>query len=220
MTQIHTEYADSSVWDRIFASQGDLDWGGLWTNPFIELLRQRQCRRILDLGCGTGNDVARLAEVGFRVTGLDFSAEAIARSRSQAIPGTSFVMADMAKPLPFPDNYFDAVMSNVALHMFDSLTTRKVVDEVARVLQSGGLFLFHVNSTDDRALRARRKREVQQLSKNFILEEGGQTVHFFSRRELEDLFAAWSSLDLVHLEIPNEETTKPFKRVWRGLAMT
>ena len=212
------EYADSSVWNRIFTSQGDLDWGGLWTSPFIELLQQRQCRRILDLGCGTGNDVARLTEVGFRVTGLDFSEEAIVRSRSKEIPGASFVVADMAEPLPFPDDHFDAVMSNVALHMFDNRTTRRVVDEVARVLQSGGLFLFHVNSTDDRALRARRKRVVQELAENLILEEGGQTVRFFSRRELEALFATWSSLNLVHLEIPNKETSSPFKRVWRGLA--
>ena len=212
------EYADSSVWDRIFTSQGDLDWGGLWTSPFIELLQQRQCRRILDLGCGTGNDVARLTEVGFRVTGLDFSEEAIVRSRSKEIPGASFVVADMAEPLPFSDDHFDAVMSNVALHMFDNRTTRRVVDEVARVLQSGGLFLFHVNSTDDRALRARRKRVVQELAENLILEEGGQTVRFFSRRELEALFATWSSLNLVHMEIPNKETSRPFKRVWRGLA--
>ena len=214
-----TRYADSSVWDRIFASQGDLDWGGLWTRSFIELLRQRQCRRILDLGCGTGNDVARLVEVGFCVTGLDFSAEAIARSRSKGIPDASFVVADMADPLPFPDDHFDAVMSNVALHMFDCQTTRKVVEEVARVLQSGALFLFHVNSTDDRVLRARRKRVVQELAENLILEEGGQTVHFFSRRELEALFATWSNLDLVHLEIPNNETSSPFKRIWRGLAI-
>ena len=61
-------YADSGAWDRRFEREGDLDWGELWTDPLISLFRESGCRCILDLGCGTGNDVLRLTEEGFQVT--------------------------------------------------------------------------------------------------------------------------------------------------------
>jgi ubiquinone/menaquinone biosynthesis C-methylase UbiE len=41
-----------------------LDWGGLWTEPFLAPLREAGVRSILELGCGTGNDAARLTREG------------------------------------------------------------------------------------------------------------------------------------------------------------
>jgi len=189
---MNSSYADSAVWDRRFERDGDLDWDGLWTDSFITLLRERGCQSVLDLGCGTGNDVARLARAGFRVTGLDFSACAIALARAKRITSAEFLQADMAKPLPLSDKSFEAVFSNVALHMFDDVTTRGVVAEVKRVLKPNGQFIFHVNSLDDRELRAQRKPVLRELDENRIQEEDGQTVHFFSKEYLESLFDAWT----------------------------
>lgn len=212
-------YADSTVWDRRFEREGDLDWGGLWTDSFIALLRQSGCERVLDLGCGTGSDVTRLAAAGFRLSGLDFSGKAIAWARSKAIPGAEFTEADMAEALPYSDDHFDAVFSNVALHMFDTATTKDIVAEVKRVLTPGGHFIFHVNSLDDRELRAHRKRVLKELDQNRIQEEDGQTVRFFSKEELQSLFGSWATVQLEHLEIPHQVTGEPFKKVWRGVAI-
>ena len=77
-------YAPRTHWDRFFMtllqSGDDLDWGDQWTAPSIQPLRQADVRSVLDLGCGTGNEVFRLLKEGFDVTGLDFSEEAIARA--------------------------------------------------------------------------------------------------------------------------------------------
>lgn len=123
----------------------------------------------------------------------------------------------MAHTLPFPDDLFDAVFSNVTLHMFDDATTQSIIMEVKRVLKLSGQFIFHVNSTEDRELRALRKPVLAELGENLILEKDGQTVHFFFREKLESLFQIWASLRLEHIEIPDRETGKPFKRVWRGI---
>lgn len=213
-----SSYGDISVWDDRFEREGDLDWGGLWTEPFVALLHRHGSKTVLDLGCGTGNDVARLTAAGFDVTGIDFSNKAIEMARAKRLAGVKFIQADMTEPLPFPAMCFDAVFSNVALHMFDDSTTAQVVAEVRRVLVSGGKFIFHVNSHQDRELRSRRKRVVEELAPNFVLEEDGQTVHYFHKDDLRRLFADWPKLQLEHLEIPHKTTGKPFKRVWRGIA--
>ena len=48
-------------------------------------------------------------------------------------------------------------------------------------MRPDGLFLFHVNSTEDRPLRALRKPVARELEANYILEEDGQTARFFSQ---------------------------------------
>ena len=217
-----------------------------WTRTFIKPLREANAKRILDLGCGVGNEVQRVGKEGFDVTGLDCSTVVIDFARKR-VPGVKFIVGDMAKPLPFPDSCFDAVMSNVAAHMFSDSTTRALFAEVKRILHSEGLFLFHLNSTEDRSLRAIHHRHTE-LEPNFVLETASRgdsgTRHFFSREYLLSLLADWQSVNLEHVEILRHESTQqyerfviedsngnrhdpssprgrgfnPIKRVWRGIA--
>jgi SAM-dependent methyltransferase len=208
--------APAAFWDEYFRRR-ELDWGGRWTEPFLGPLRDAAVDTVLELGCGFGHDAARLAEAGYEVTALDFSAEAVGRGRERYGSTVEFVVHDLSEPLPFADASFDAVMANVSLHMFPLDTTRAVFAEVARVVRSTGLFLFHVNASDDRPLRAKRRPVARELEPDYVLEEAGQTVRFFSRDVLEELLAGWD-MQLQHVEIGDDETGEPFKRVWRGMA--
>jgi SAM-dependent methyltransferase len=214
-------HAGAEFWDEFFRqrlqSGNDLDWAGLWTGPFLGPLRQARVRTILELGCGTGNDAARLAGEGFSVTAIDVSSEAIAHAQVRFGSLVRFLVADMTERLPFPDESFDAVMSNVALHMFSDAVTRVVFAEVGRLVRAGGLFVFHVNSLVDRPLRARRL-PARELEPDFVAEESGQTMHFFSEAYLRDLLAGWQQVQLVPVLIPADKTGEPFKHVWRGVA--
>lgn len=216
-------YAGAGFWDQYFRglrqSGDDLDWEGLWTTPFLAPLRQAGIRTILELGCGTGNDAGRLAREGYSVTAIDLSAEAIERASARFGPGVRFLVADMAMPLPFSDSSFDAVMSNVALHMFPDRVTRPVFAEIRRLVRPGGLFLFHVNAVEDRPLRARWRPVARELEQDFVLEETGQTMHFFSETYLRELLQDWTELRLDPVEITRDETGEKFKHVWRGIAL-
>ena len=216
-------YAGAGFWDQYFRglrqSGDDLDWEGLWTTPFLAPLRQAGIRTILELGCGTGNDAGRLAREGYSVTAIDLSAEAIERASARFGPGVRFLVADMAMPLPFSDSSFDAVMSNVALHMFPDRVTRPVFAEIRRLVRPGGLFLFHVNAVEDRPLRARWRPVARELEQDFVLEETGQTMHFFSETYLRELLQGWTELRLDPVEITRDETGEKFKHVWRGIAL-
>lgn len=216
-------HASSEYWNRYFRAKrdrgADLDWGGRWTEPFIPWLQDAGASCILELGCGTGNDAARLARAGFNVTATDYSSEAIDRAnRRFGDNGIDFRIVDMTERLPFRDQQFDAVMSNVAAHMFSDSSTRRLFAEVKRVLGRAGLLLLHVNSGADRDLRAARIAVKRELEPNYVLEESGQTVRFFSREYLRDLLAEWSIHEMLHIEILNSATGEPFKRVWRVVA--
>jgi SAM-dependent methyltransferase len=214
-------HAGVEFWDRFFQqrleSGNDLDWAGFWTTPFLVSLRQAGVRTILELGCGTGNDAARLADAGYSVTATDLSAEAIRQAQAKFGSLARFLVADMTQPLPFPDGSFDAVMSNVAMHMFPDDVTRTVFAQVGRLVRAGGLFVFHVNSLEDRPLRA-RNQPARELQPDYVAEESGQTMHFFSEAYLRELLTGWQQVQLVPVPIPDRETGEPWKHVWRGIA--
>ena len=65
--------------------------------------------RVLDLACGTGRNVAALARLGARVTGLDLLPDALERARLLAGAGPDLVVADATGPLPFRPGSFDVV---------------------------------------------------------------------------------------------------------------
>jgi SAM-dependent methyltransferase len=214
--------AQKTYWDDYYRGleerASDLDWGGRWTAPFIPLLRAAGAKDVVELGCGTGNDAARLAREGFRVVATDLSTEAVASARQKYGDLVDFQVVDMAAGLPFPEASVDAVMANVALHMFSDAVTREVFADVRRVLREGGLFLFHVNAHDDRPLREDSRPVARELEPDYVLEEAGQTVRFFSRTYLDDLLTGWQVVMLDHLEITHAREDVPFKRVWRVAA--
>ena len=214
-------YAGADFWDQFFRQRrvagDDLDWAGVWTAPFLNPLQEAGVRTVLELGCGTGHDAARLAGEGYLVTAVDLSGEAIGQARARFGSVARFMVADMTRRLPFPDGDFDAVMSNVAMHMFPDGVTRAVFAEVGRLVRAGGLFVFHVNALEDRPLRARRL-PGRELEPDYVAEESGQTMHFFSEAYLRELLGGWQDLELASVPIPHRQTGEPYKHVWRGIA--
>jgi SAM-dependent methyltransferase len=226
MSKAPETYAPAAIWDDHFtdrAREGNpLNPEGWWVPHWLPVLRTARATRVLDVGCGMGADAVRLARQGFQVTGMDYSAVALEHARARAtVAGiaVTFRQGDMARPFPFAADAFDAVMSNVAMHMFDDPTTRQISGEMRRVVRPGGLLLLHVNSTEDFPYRAERlgRRRVETLGPDFYREENGQTMHFFSEAYCRDLLADWDLLDLTHVELRDKADTI-FKCVWRCVA--
>jgi len=184
------------------------------------VLQESGVRRVLDLGCGSGYDALALAGLGFSVWGTDISHTAIGHAREQAAKAgmeVAYQQHDIARPLPYPDNSFDAVVCNLTLHMFPADTASAITAEVARCLEPGGLFLFHVNSTDDLPYRSKLQPPVVELGGGMYSFGKGQTMRFFSETACRQLLADWHihTLEAVTMLRPDGEIQKC---AWRVIA--
>lgn len=104
------------------------------------LLEPTASDRLLDVGCGTGDDVAALAdEVGPEgsVVGVDNSTAMVeeARRRASDAAAVSFRVAD-AESLPFEDGAFDAARADRVLQHLER--PRDAFAELGRVTRTGG----------------------------------------------------------------------------------
>lgn len=87
---------------------------------------------VLDVGCGYGRELQRLADLGCTPVGLDPFAECVERGRRLGFS----VHQGYAEHLPFADASFDGVISQVALPYTND---GQAVREIARVLKPGGV---------------------------------------------------------------------------------
>ena len=95
--------------------------------------------RCLDLGCGTGLHIETTAALGWRVTGVDVSADQLRRARARVADDVELVQAD-ASTLPFEDAAFDAVVSMFTHTDVDDFAA--LVREGVRVLRPGGRLVY------------------------------------------------------------------------------
>jgi|HubBroStandDraft_1064217.scaffolds.fasta_scaffold00958_7 SAM-dependent methyltransferase len=102
--------------------------------------------RILDLGVGTGRELASLLDAGHEPTGLDASSAMLERCARRGRP-TALVRADFWRaPLPFAPNAFDAAIAlhGTLAHPPDPLALGRLAAELARVVCPSGWLVAEV----------------------------------------------------------------------------
>ena len=139
----------------------------------LDALQPLDGKRVLEVACGTGRFTVMLAERGAEVTALDISSAMMVQGREKArragvADRIEFLRADAAR-LPFPDDYFDAVMAMRFFHLAD--TPAKFLAEMARVTKD----LVFFDTFNDFSSR---------VAYNWLLPMGS---HLYSRSDVERL---------------------------------
>jgi SAM-dependent methyltransferase len=101
--------------------------------------------RILDVGCGPGDDLAFLLSAGFAASnlgGIDLLEGDVRHARAR-LPGLDVRMGNGAS-LPYGDGTFDAVYQTTALSSIVNADVReRVAREMVRVTRNGGLVISY-----------------------------------------------------------------------------
>lgn len=109
------------------------DFVSKYGEDLVALLAPKAGERILDVGCGTGDLAALIAEGGADVTGLDSSTEMVEAARKK-YPQLRFDIAS-ADDFSYTEP-FDAVFSNATLHWV--LRYKEAVQCIYEALKPGG----------------------------------------------------------------------------------
>ena len=98
-----------------------------------------QCRRILEIGCGTGEFSRMLAARAERVLAIDLSPQMIrlARQHSKLYPNVDFVTGDVMT-CQLPDNQFDCIATLTTIH---HLPMESILRKIREALKPGGVFV-------------------------------------------------------------------------------
>lgn len=132
------ETFDSQVGHEIFSDAERAAWQDLLSRH----LGRGGGRRALDLGCGTGVISQLMAEIGYDVTGMDWSEPMLMRARAKAAQrghATRFILGDAERTME-PDQSYDVVVTR---HLVWTLVDPPAAfAEWRRVLRPGGSLLM------------------------------------------------------------------------------
>jgi ubiquinone/menaquinone biosynthesis C-methylase UbiE len=188
----------SGIWEKIYASGQKINrypYDIVVTFVMRRFGRsQRDATRLLDYGCGGGNHAGFMASEGFDLHAIDNAPTAIEITRqvvkdiTGSVDEKRITVADFSR-LPFPDNYFDAVVDRQSLGQNATSDLPALVDEIHRVLKPGGCY-FGVNFSDGHPQlkygRTVGKGDYADFSEGVF--KGLGQKHFFSVAEVQTLF--------------------------------
>lgn len=136
---------DKIAGERIYAAFSEKEYNRI----FDDNLGEGRRGVALDIGCASGVSAVILARRGFAVKGIDVSPNLIAQANkiwSGEKNKPEFSVAD-AESLPIEEGSCDVCFLGGVIHHFPD--SRKVIDEIHRVLKPGGkLLMIEPNALD------------------------------------------------------------------------
>lgn len=170
--------------------------------------------KVLDIGTGTANYLIELAERGLDCTGLDIGIKMLLRGRRKALEkGIRLKLVTASgEALPFPDGFFDLVLSVTAFEFFKNPVL--AVQEMTRVCRPGGRIVVSV--LNKWSIWAARRRVLSWFQDSIFTH-----CRFYSYVEMRHLFgsAAWNTAVFAPPGIPDRlipyfSRLEPLLRKW------
>ena len=167
--------------------------------------------RTLDAGCGTGAYTMYAARIGNTAVGVSFDPAQIARARSRAallgIAGVEFRAGDLRRldeQAPSLGTFHQAILLEVIEHIKND---QKVIDDVARMLEPGGVLLLTAPYKHHHALWGETVADV---------EDGGHVRFGYTHDELRSMLGK-GGLEVVAEEYVSGLVTQKLASLQFGL---
>lgn len=108
-------------------------------NEILRRIEKANVRALLDIGCGTGNVLARLMNTDISLLGIDISDKMIEVATGRLGERARLITGD-AENLPYADESVDFIVCNASFHHYSH--PQKVLSEMYRVLIPDGILLI------------------------------------------------------------------------------
>ena len=178
-----------------------------WLDRWSDLLVGKYA---LDIGCGLGKDTEELKRLGFRVTAIDLSNEALKKSIERN-PDAIHLQRDISKGLKLEKNKFSVVLANLSLHYFTRNDTFRIFEEIKEILVDGGILAFRVNGEGDTNSGCPEKLNGWDMT---LVD--GVAKQFFSKEKIEELLK--NLFDPISIEKMSVERYGATKVLWECIA--
>lgn len=187
-------------WERIYSKfvPNDLSKPYEGFPTIVSLLKSAQAESVLDIAMGHGRHTLALIELGFTVSGFDYSPSAVKRAqeivheKNNTYDTSVFKQGDMFYKYPFADKSFDAAIAIQAIYHGFKNDMQKAINEAARVLKDEGLFIFTVSKDTTRStvikgnLHKKKNCILKLLPHTYLPLSGRETglIHFYPDKKM------------------------------------
>lgn len=167
-----TEVRDRNAFEGFYA--GGAPWEIGRPQPAVVGIADRVAGRVLDSGCGTGENSCFFAARGHTVVGIDFVAAAVEQARrkvdGRTLPVT-FLVKD-ALTLADWDERFDTAIDSGVFHVFGDEPRARYVAGLGAVVRPGGRLILVCFSNAEPGTHGPRRVTRAELEASFSAANG------------------------------------------------
>ncbi len=188
----------NSKWEKIYDKEGEsYKYYDILETPHTDLeqvikeFKKSKVKKVLDLGCGAGRNALYLAQNGFTVYGIDNAPTGLKILRKTLKKRglmANLKLGDVYKPLPYRDDFFDALISVQVIQHAKEATILKAIKEITRIIKPGGLiFITLCGRYSKGKVRLFLVKTAKKIAPNTYLPTQGNEaglVHFIYNNDL------------------------------------
>ena len=192
----------SQHWEKNFLNKPEM-FGlepSLAAAKALELFKEKNIKKIIELGAGLGRDTIFFAKNSIHVQALDYSKASVESicNKSKKLKLTDLVKTkifDVRKKLPFENNSIEGCFSHMLYCMaLSNNNLEHLNNEIHRILKPGGMNIYTVRHTGDGDYQ-----NGTHIGED-LYENDGFIVHFFSKDKVSLLAKGFKILNIEKFE--------------------
>lgn len=164
-------------------------------NAFYDAIDFSLKGKILDAGCGDGQDMTYYSKDGAEIYGFDSSDEMT--KLAQTKNPNSKVTVSSFESTPYENDFFDIVLSKYAIQHAENIT--RVFDEFSRILKKDGILYTLITHPITHLLHQKNRNYFEQIEvclplfdeKVIVCEPSHQLQEYFSAQILKNFTLEW-----------------------------
>ena len=151
-------------------------------------------KEVLDLGIGQGRNSIPLAELGFNVTGVDYSTKCLEICKNTCNK-LNLVKSDI-RTFDIEKDKHDMILSGYVLHFLHKNDSYQIIKNIKNNLKNNGIVYISVFSLEDpRFNKPSTSSDFEILDNNILHNKVNDTyVSFFSKDEVLNLFSDFKTI--------------------------